>query len=124
MRCGNFETSRRQYVASLTAQYSHKFPNSKFEGYGPQAECVALVARDFVSASQPICVMTIMTQLPSLNVGYQSSEGYVFLQSSAFFCSVFFFEMLALDTEDHLEFSVTSFTSPPLNFYTKVPNSN
>jgi hypothetical protein len=55
MRCfsGNFQNSRRQFVAPLTAMYSHKFPNLKFEGDAPQAECVARVEKGFVSASQP-----------------------------------------------------------------------
>jgi hypothetical protein len=55
MRClsGTFEKSRRQFVASLTALYSHKFPNSEFESDTTQAECIAHVGRDFVRARQP-----------------------------------------------------------------------
>jgi hypothetical protein len=39
----NFEMSRSKFLASLRALYSHKFPNSKFEGDAPQSECVARV---------------------------------------------------------------------------------
>jgi hypothetical protein len=53
-RClsGNFEMSRRQFVVSLTALYSHKFPNLKFEGDAPRTEYVARVETGFVSAIQ------------------------------------------------------------------------
>jgi CRISPR/Cas system-associated endoribonuclease Cas2 len=49
---GNFEVSRRQVVASLTALYSHKYWNSKFEGDISQTEYFARVEKDLVSVSQ------------------------------------------------------------------------
>jgi hypothetical protein len=49
MRCfsGNFETSRRLFVAFLTTSYGHKPWNSKFEGDIPQAERFARVEKTF-----------------------------------------------------------------------------
>jgi hypothetical protein len=50
---GNFDMTRRQFVASLTVLYTHKFPNSKFEGDILQGECFARVEKGFISVIQP-----------------------------------------------------------------------
>jgi hypothetical protein len=45
--------TRLQFVAFLTALYSHKLSNSKFEGYTLQAERFAHFETGVVNGSQP-----------------------------------------------------------------------
>jgi hypothetical protein len=61
--------SRRQFMTSLTALYSHEFRNSKPESDEPQNECVARAEKGSVSASKnQFCSRAIMTLLPSVSV--------------------------------------------------------